>query len=508
MTSWTHEDEAQLQTVLERDHRTRPRQAEEITQARLAAIVLRRKVRRKMRGLTSQQKRAELGRRKELKNITRSWIKSAKKGGYPIEEDDQKAIKMSFNNKKKENIFLDTLAPNRQRDWLSVPDRIRSRERLIIDVENFSFFDDPNAVMSSLRGIALAETKAFKARINFHDEYCTDIGPWLTLAVMRRDMASVFTGGAISNSMSKILTSLKMLEELRFAVNASWSDEKDIWALEYIKRRAAGTSTSPTRHLDIQELEEAGERVADSLDEWLSEAINARLTDDGFRQVHKLVGEVLDNAERHARPDTHRDGDWMVSGFMATRESSSGQPRFHCYLAFLSIGASIAETVQGCDHETHLRLEEYCTRHEATCPGRHFQRDHLRTVFALQDDVTGDARAGAEHRNGTGFRDIIAVFSDLCSPVEDSGDEQKLAIVSGRTCLHITPSLGLDTVVPPSQKFNIWMNAENSEEAPPSPLSVIELEEEFRGTLISLSFVLDDGYFEIGEDDGEDCGSE
>jgi hypothetical protein len=372
------------------------------------------------------------------------------------------------------------------------------REHRKLDIKQFSFFDNPTGTMRGLRAIAAAEAECLSGRINFLDDDCLDIGPWLVLAVMRRDMMPVFTGGSIGNDLSAVIRALGLNTALRFSLSHAGSETDGIWAFPLRSRRAAGSSTSPTVHLDPQSKEEVADELCSAIDRWLGHGSGKILSSLGRRLVLKIVGETLDNAERFSRPEFPNDGDWSISGYMR-RQGDGDDARFTCQLAFLSVGASINSSVQGCDSKTKAKMDAYLAAHGAAFPNQRFTKDHLRTIFALQDRVSGDPDAIANGRGGTGFRDIITLFGDLAE-VSAQGANAKLAIVSGRTCLHVAATYCEVSRPYPDQLFNIWFNHENLKEIPPDRSSVVELDEEFRGTLITMLFELDRDYLKNASD--------
>jgi hypothetical protein len=315
---------------------------------------------------------------------------------------------------------------------------------------------------------------------------------------MRRDMLPVFTGGSIGDQLSAVIRALGLNTALRFSLEPTSTDPNDIWAFPLRSRRAAGSSTSPTMHIDPQSKELVADELCTAIDDWLGHGSNLELTASGRRLVLKIVGETLDNAERYSRPEFPNDGDWSVSGYMK-RQSEGEDVTFTCQLAFLSVGASINETVQGCDADTLREMDAYLASHRQSFPNQSYASDHLRTIYALQDRVSGDPDAIANGRGGTGFRDIITFFGDLAEATSQNSNA-KLAIVSGRTCLHVASSY-CDVSRPRQEEmFNIWFNKENLKDIPPDGASVVELKEEFRGTLITMLFELDRDYLKNASD--------
>ena len=96
---------------------------------------------------------------------------------------------------------------------------------------------------------------------------------------------------------------------------------------------------------------------------------------------------------------------------------------------------------------------------------------------------------------------MLRVFADLAG--HDRKDVfARLGIVSGRTCLHLSRE-DCDHAVTQSvgKPFNIWLNDEHDDGIPPREGTIVELDHEFRGTLISMSFELDPDYLERTVDD-------
>ena len=411
----------------------------------------------------------------------------------------------------KPSILLDGLVDKRSVRWVPMSHRLSSRDETSIRVNNFSFLTNPNETLGTLSLIAEAETTCLSAQIDFLDAHCKDIGPWLVLAAMRSEMAPIFTGGKISRDMSKVISALKLDKALGFSLSYAdklklekefgelWNDaddghQDDVWAFPLRARRPAGTSTSETQHLDLQAAERVGGDLCVAINKWLDECANQELTYSGIRRVKKITGECLDNAERHSRREYANDGDWMITGFMAKRNGPNG-PLFQCQLAFLSIGASIADTITDAPDKTLTAMTRYVHLHRKSLSRYRHPDDHLRTIFALQDTVTRDHDAAREGRGGTGFRDIVCLFGDLAGS-DSVENDAVLAIVSGWSCLHIAHKYCAGRQPSPDERFNIWLNGENKYNEAPDFAAVDELEKQFCGTLITLGFTLDRAYLE------------
>ena len=467
---------------------------ERMLKARTAAYLLRKRKKRPLKGVRSiHKKKSLIAHNREVDRLARRLIVAAKRtrSDSMIYEN---APRQALLAKRKQSILLDGLLTDRSVRWVSIPNRIRSRETRRIEVVDFCFLTNPERTIENLCEVAMAEAECLAAQIDFSDEHCQDIGPWLALAAMRPDMARIFTGGRISNAMSKVIKALNLHKPLNFSFNPNKDGDADVWAFPLKSRRPAGSSTSETRQLDPQAKEKVGGELCNAINSWLSACVNQELSQSGIRYVKTIVGECLDNAERHSRREYENDGDWMITGFMARRNELS-KSLFKCQLAFLSVGASISETILDGPDSTVREMEEYVGLHASSMANQSHADQHLRTVYALQDTVTRDHDAALEGRGGTGFRDIVCLFADLAGSYEGQNDA-KLAIVSGHTCLHIDHSQ-CDKVFPlPKERFNIWLNSDNDRWQPPTESSVLELESKFCGTLITMGFTLDPEYLE------------
>lgn len=488
---WTLKDLERIEKPRPRDQWLTPEKQERIKKARVQALNLKKRLNRKIGRITGEKKKSLKTANRRATELGRTIIKKARK--YSVSSSSKHLTPKLLTTKYAKSVFMEGLVHNREKRWASVVTRLKARVETNIDVMDFSFLSHPIGTMKIFAQIAEAESNALAVRINFDDPKCTDIGPWLLLAVMRQKMAPVFTGGRMNNALSKVISELKLDTTLLMQVSPTFSDKKDIWAFPLQQRREAGTSKGDNYHLPPQKAEKVGDELCTAVNDWINECVGQELTISGRKLVKSIVGESLDNAERHSRPEHENDGDWMATGFMARSEDEDGTTLFRCHLAFLSIGSSISETVATCDPGIKQEMDEYCTMHRKSIGKTKYAEDHLRTVFALQDTVTRDRTATLERRGGTGFGDMIHFFGDLAGS-ENDVSAATLAVVSGNTCLHIGfPHV--DNVGPQlGEPRNIWLNVDNTSKLPPDAKNVIELENEFRGTLITMGFILDPDY--------------
>lgn len=267
--------------------------------ARLHAFMYRRQLLRRLAAIPPAKKRSAVGYNRHMKRLARDFIVKAKRrGGSSPGYNTTSAVLLS---RKKGSILLDALHPARTRSWSPIEARLKHRSRASIVAKDFSYLSAARETQKTMAEIARSEASDLSAQIHFLDPVCIDVGAWLVLSAMRNDMAPIFTGGAISNQMSKVLDALGLTGPLRFSVDPEWGDEQDIWAFPVRSRRLAGSSTSPTLHLDPQAKEKAGDALCVAISEWLSACAGQSLNPHGRRMVKTITGECLDNAERHSR---------------------------------------------------------------------------------------------------------------------------------------------------------------------------------------------------------------
>ncbi|AUR03879.1 MULTISPECIES: hypothetical protein [Phaeobacter] len=498
MADWHVSDIEDIFSVDELDQHFPPKKRARVKRARIEAFLLRRRkggvvpnVRRKSLKLGARNRKRAVG------DQARRIIVAAKRGsGGGKVEFDVEAERAALISRRKQSILLDGFVPNRRKVWRSMATRLKSRKIGSIDIEDFSFLTEPNKTLNSLVEIAVDEAHCLSSQIHFRDQRCEDIGAWLVLAAMRQDMASIFTGGNISDETSNVIAALEMDRAMRMRMPKPRQTVSSVWSFPIRARRPAGSSTSATQFLDRQETEEVATDLCHAISIWLTACVDQQLSIEGRRNVMTLVTEALDNAERHSRPEHANDGDWWMTGFM-TKESSDSGERFKCQLALLSVGSPISSTIMNCADETKIQMNAYVKQNRRKLGGgMKYADEHLRTVYALQDFVSGDSEAHNNQRGGIGLGTILKVFADLAG--HDKEDVfARLAIVSGRSCLHLSRD-ECDAAVTKSLRkpFNIWFNDEHSADLPPRDGAVVEMERDFPGTLVTMSFELDPGYLE------------
>jgi hypothetical protein len=291
------------------------------------------------------------------------------------------------------------------------------------------------------------------------------------------------------------LSAIQLDQELGIGLSGV-RDHHDVWAFPVRHRRPRGSTTSETANLQPQEREKVADQLCDLVDKWMevSNAENAasgcgdwELSPEGKSLLARMTGELLDNAERHSDPMS-KDGDWSTTAFMAARNAPDGNRELRCYLAFLSVGQSIAETMANAPQELLAKAGSYLDRF-----GGAASRETLLTVLALQDAITSDPTARLELRGGTGLQDVLELIGDL-GAAHRPGADVRVTIVSGKTCIRLRHPMLLGTRDSNGRRVQ-WCNVQNDPRLPPDGQTAFELPTHFGGTLVSVGFTLDSRLF-------------
>lgn len=385
--------------------------------------------------------------------------------------------------------ILDVLIENRARRWVRVLNRQTRRDKAEVRLEDFSFLHEPEATLASIRRVGEAELREASAFLHFDDDYCLDIGAFIVLAEIWSEMMPIFDGGRMMPPLQKVIRAVGLQHRLGMKLRAA-TDEIDVWAYPLQRRRPANTSASPKMQLEPQHRERVADGLCDAINKWLNHPqIDQELTTQGRVWITTIVGELLDNAERHSQPQT-KDGDWSIAAFMA-RRMENGEAVFRCHLGFLSVGATMAESLKTAAPRVKAQLSRYCAKH-SDC-GR--STETLSTLFALQDGITRDADAEAGGRGGYGLQEVLELVSIL-GHSDKPGRQPKVTILSGSSCIRLMqPYLNGQKMAGPESPRVLWCNPSNSSDVAPDRAYVFDLSERLAGTVISVAFTLDPDYY-------------
>lgn len=384
----------------------------------------------------------------------------------------------------KESKLLDRFYPGRANKWRSYN---RRTQRDDIKLKLFSFLDNPINTMKSLSEITLAEAERKASKIDFEDDICYDLGPFVVLAMMRKDMANVFAGGRMSASVAGAIQAVKLKGPLRIGKMPNPSDDMVVFPFTLRGRRAAGKSTRDNLPDAPTTEEKVSQDFVFTLDDWLKNLDKPfSLTQGGRENVYKMILETLDNAKRHS-DIAKKDGQWHIAGMMQGPlvNSANETDFFMCNLTILSLGDTIYESLQTAPDDKRQDIEKYVKMHKSA----DLHEEVLWNVCALQDGISRCDSTVESPSNGYGLGIALASFLGLLSLNKSEEIQPTMSIVSGSSCIMIKPPY---TIKDDRDGYRtIAFNAENDIAKPPDKGYVQYLPISFPGTLITIRFFLD-----------------
>ncbi len=384
---------------------------------------------------------------------------------------ERRAYRKIRSRSRKSSVVLDALYPRRSRAWKNPTERTPKHEEHRVALKDFSFIDNPLGTLEMLRHIAKAEAKELSFKMDFLDSICLDVGPYLVLGVIRQRMLPNCSGGTISGGLGKVLTAvgLDRFLGMNFHGKRGWD------VLPFPLKYGARESTS-AEHVGVTTKQRTVDQFIVTLDEWLW-AVNLRLSDDGRGHVGRIIGEAIDNAERHS-DGAEGAGRWWITGFMTMRVNEGGEVGHHCHVGLLSLGSSIANSIAQAPERIRDKIGRYTKLHNS----KTVSTETLATIYALQDGITRDPPGGI------GMMDLFSMVSVLGS--SQSGARAAVAILSGRVCV-IAKEPFIRPNDHPERGRELWFNEANTLENPPDNDYVIPLHFDFPGTLVTLRFQID-----------------
>lgn len=410
--------------------------------------------------------------------------------------------KSQLTYRPKECSVLTSFIPDRDVRWKKLPARRTSNGGYLISLKNFSLVDNPRGTIEALLELAKAECTETEVFINFDDDQCLDITPFLIFGRMQVGLSPVIKGGLITHKIQKLISAVKLTEFLQMTPFNEIRETEKIWAFHLQER--AQLEDAPEQ-VGPQQRDRVIGHFVQSVNEWLSmPEIGQALSKEGQGLVAGMITEALDNAEGHSSMISGAGG-WAVAGFM-TKRVFGDKERYFCSVGILSLGDTIADSFRDCHPKIRTKLDRYLGSH-----GGMFARlsdASLRTVCALQDGITSDWHKGAEGEGGVGFQEVIDFINDL-GGTDDIQLKPRLTIISGKTCIqmrypYICGKRSSDNAAAPR---TLWFNEGNTPNTPPDEKFVYELPAHLPGTAISMAFTLDPAHLTrtVGEDqDDED----
>lgn len=359
------------------------------------------------------------------------------------------------------------------------------RETVIRFPSEFSFIDNPDATMDSLRGLVRASLTRGVKVLDIDQSECMliDHGAASVLSAVgieaRSSIGLRFRGSFPESERERHIVLSTGLPK------ALGVDLPEPQGFLHFPLRSGRRGTPDADRSQLAEV--TATQISEHVNRCL-ERYEFCLTYGGARYVSSLVGEVLGNAEDHSGRRK-----WWVSGYL---RQAPNKPYGTCHITIFSFGRTIAETMSDLPEDSMLarRMDELIHMHSRRAlflPGK-WEPDNLRTVYALQEGVsrhnTGTHYLGDR---GKGTADLIDFFQRL-GQSGDGSVEPRMCLVSGRTHISFDERFPMKEMRFQGRPARvIAFNKANDLENPPDPKAVRWLKRPFPGTLISLRFYLD-----------------
>ncbi|MGC5747386.1 hypothetical protein J4P41_01915 [Gluconobacter sp. NFX36] len=404
--------------------------------------------------------------------------------------------------RKKKSLLLSSFYPNRDKEWKTITKR--SRKEIEINLSGFSLLDNQINTIKSLQEIAMAESKYLGFKINFLDTYCSDISPYLILGLMRQDIPPIVLGGQITPAITGMVDAVGLADFLSIGHIQRKQEEPTFHAFRVRYRRAPGTSTSQNTATEPSQREGLTDDLIDTVDHWLEGMVQKKLNKDGKGYLSSIVGEVLNNAERHSDL-INKDGDWAIAAFLTAvkEKKDSNKVKFFCSLSMVSLGATIHESISKCEDDNILNsMNGYIMKHSRD---KKISRECLATVYALQDGVSRLKQddLGEQSRGGVGMMDMVQFVGALGKlGIHDA--PPSITLLSGSTCLNIRQP-HFDLTLDQAQKNfhrQIWFNETNNIAEAPDADYVKSLPVHFPGTAVAIRFYISPNSDSLSHEEG------
>lgn len=201
--------------------------------------------------------------------------------------------------------ILDSLLPERRARWLHPLKRRNNSE--IISIGGFSLLEDPNRTLDTLHTLAVAEAEAIDVVINFEDEHCLDMGPFLVLGEIWPRLSPLLRGGRMAPPVQRVLEAVGLRRMMGIQLGSAHEGTAGVWAFPVKQRKALERDPSGRRLLVPQRSQIVADKFCNAIDRWLgvsTSRIDAgnqtrrRLTlkDEGRAWITSMILELLDNA--------------------------------------------------------------------------------------------------------------------------------------------------------------------------------------------------------------------
>ena len=217
------------------------------------------------------------------------------------------------------------------------------------------------------------------------------------------------------------------------------------------------------------------QKIREFLDDCLND-FGYYLNELGERVIEKIVSEWISNCKNHLKSFC----EYYCAGSL-NYEDENG----NCNLVLVNFGDTIPESINKED-TTEMGKDTFKSITSLQEYNKDFTKNNGIVLAAMQKRVS---RLKTEtNTRGTGFPEIMSFFSQL----SDDEKNSKMTIISGKTQIKFAKS----DFKRYNKDRNIFFNESCDPRKKPSRENVINMKNEFPGTLISIKFIFKKDYIE------------
>jgi hypothetical protein len=325
--------------------------------------------------------------------------------------------------------------------------------------------------------------------MNFDDEHCRDISPYMVLGLIREKMLPICYGGRMKTRIARVLNAVHLDGFLGIETKRE-TNVPTIWPFPLRQRRGVGASKGDDTAWAVTSEERVDSKLADTVNDWLKKLTPPfELSGLGRANILTLTGEILDNAKRHSH--LSEDGTWAIAGFMEARARATRDEgiAYVCNLAIISPGHSIFETLSRGPSEMRAKIALFAAKHRPLWPRTALYDDEaLWTLCSLQDGIS---RVPSDDTsiNGFGMMTLVEMMNELGKSARPE-EQPRMTIISGSSCLMIKPPYNVPKKLAGGHRV-LALNASNDLLYPPDEGYVFALPCRFPGTVVTARFCLD-----------------
>jgi hypothetical protein len=358
---------------------------------------------------------------------------------------------------------------------------------------SFSMMENPEGTLIALRDLAsmLLLPKVRRVKIDMSAVKSYDLGANALLDILVEEVntkarhtkrrirwSGSYPAEPVQRRLVQSLGVIKFLE-----VSHEYTPPKEAARIDSFHDRSKHYVRA-VRPNDTDKKSRTTQKFADHINKCLSR-IQRALTPVARKKLCDYVGEILDNAEEHARMY-----DWTVQGYLDT--NSAGESI--CELVILNFGHTVAQSLLSLPTDSYTRqcVQPYLDAHARKgIFSSGWAIDDLMTLIALQGSVSSK-NSSADDTRGNGTVDVISFFEKMaseCLTPASGKSAARMLLVSGSTSILFdgTHKMSVQGDRPGIIAFNLQNDLENR----PDPTYVRHLSEvTFPGTILSIKFPL------------------